>query len=133
MLRMVHTCDEVGVNSCSIINRDVRGDCVWGQLSHFADVPPASFLQGEKDADKPPPLEIQFAAKPKVHRLSKKEVSMSSRYQHFVSQVQVFHDGDGDGSSLHLKMILIITTIFMIGTNRRNQPRRQGRKRIERV
>ncbi|PVD39324.1 hypothetical protein C0Q70_01954 [Pomacea canaliculata] len=32
--------------------------------------------EGEKDADKPPPLEIQFAAKPKVHRLSKKEFEM---------------------------------------------------------
>ena len=36
----------------------------------FVSVP----LQGDKDADKPPPMEMQYGTKPKLHKLSKKEV-----------------------------------------------------------
>ena len=34
-------------------------------------------FQGDKDADKPPPMEIQYGTKPKLHKLSKKEVCIT--------------------------------------------------------
>ena len=80
------------------------GILIWSQKSNVKLSP---LFQSDRDSSKPPPSEVQFVTKPKLHQLSRKEVIISNKLtKTWQAKFSVFMVFRGLEESEYLKIVL---------------------------